>query len=1139
MNKVAKSKFVLPFMTALCLLLSTLPVTTAWAGIDLRKNVGDGNSSSGDIKVEGTVRPIAAGTSSLNGGYSQTAGFWVAGPAPLSPGMTFVVTKVADTADGLCNADCSLREAIIAANANPGLDNITFNIGSGLKTIFPLSVLPLLSDPVNIDGTTQPGFSGTPLIEIDGTNAGDVNGLRISGGNSIVRGLIIGGFRAAGLSLFTKGNNLVAGNFIGTNATGTAVHSGLQNNGLGLDVESSNNIIGGTTVADRNVIAGNKNSNSSRGLIIGGGSSGNVVIGNHIGTDVTGNITIGHDNDAILIQNSSANIIGGVTASAHNVIAGKPFSTGINVVDSFGNKIIGDFIGGSPNGTSLGCGYGVLIQGSSHDNTIGGTNAGEANTIQFNNLAAVSVTQQALNNSILGNRITGNNFGIDLKESLINANDLNDVDAGPNNLQNFPLITSAVSSAGSTQISGTLNSEANKQYRIELFANTACNQHGNGEGAVFLGAITASLGGNNGTFNLSVPGNVTSQLLTATATDPLGNTSEFSPCFSAAGTGFVNFSAVSYVIVEGGQLAINVSRTGDTSSAASVSYATTNETAVSGSDYTAKSGTLNWASGDSTDKVVLLQISDDTIDEPTETFKVVLSDPSGVTIGSLNSTQIQISDTTPPASLSIGNANKAEGNSGTTAFNFNVTVSPASGKIITVEYHIVVGGSATVGNDYQPADGILTFQPDQTSQPITVLVNGDSQDEPNENFLVQLSNPTNAVLAISQGTGTILDDDGGAPSSVQFSQATYNVQEQLGALSITVNRTGDASNAASVVYETSDATATQKADFEYEKGKLNFAPGETSKTIVLLLNEDILGEGTETLGLTLSDPIGAQLGQATATVSIADDSPETFNDPVDDPQSFVYAHYHDFLNREPDAAGLAFWTNEISSCGNNAQCIDAKRTNVSAAFFLSSEFQQTGYLVYRTYKAAYGNLPSAPIPLTLKEFLPDTQAIGRGVVVNKQGWEQVLENNKNAFMAEFVQRGRFNQKFPISLTPAQFVNSLFANATLLPSDAERAAVVSEFGNATNTADMAARARVLRLISESPTLVQLEFDRAFVLMQYFGYLRRNPVEAPEPSLNYDGYNFWLNKLQFFHGNYVNADLVKAFIVSSEYRQRFGP
>ena len=260
---------------------------------------------------------------------------------------------------------------------------------------------------------------------------------------------------------------------------------------------------------------------------------------------------------------------------------------------------------------------------------------------------------------------------------------------------------------------------------------------------------------------------------------------------------------------------------------------------------------------------------------------------------------------------------------------------------------------------------------------------------------------------------------------------------------------------------------------------------------------------------------------------------------IDDAQFFVRQHYLDFLNREPDADGLAFWTNEIISCGGDAQCIEAKRINVSATYFLSIEFQQTGYLVYRMYKASYGNLPNAPVPIRLSESTPDTQQIGQGVIVNQTGWEQRLENNKQAFAAEFVQRSRFTSAYPTSLSPDQFVDTLFSNAGVITSASDRAAAISEFASAMTTNDAPARARALRRVAENSMLVQQEFNGAFVLMQYFGYLRRNPNDAPEATLDFQGYSFWLTKLNQFNGNFVQAEMVKAFLVSTEYRQRFGP
>jgi hypothetical protein len=257
---------------------------------------------------------------------------------------------------------------------------------------------------------------------------------------------------------------------------------------------------------------------------------------------------------------------------------------------------------------------------------------------------------------------------------------------------------------------------------------------------------------------------------------------------------------------------------------------------------------------------------------------------------------------------------------------------------------------------------------------------------------------------------------------------------------------------------------------------------------------------------------------------------------------FVTQHYRDFLSREPDASGLAFWTNEITLCGTNPSCVDLKRINVSAAFFLSIEFQDTGYLVERIYKASYGDangtstlggLHQLPVPIIrLNEFLPDTQKIGQGVVVNQGNWQQQLENNKQAFTAEFVQRSRFTAAFPANMTAAQFVDTLNGNAGSALSVTERNQLVNELTTGAKT-----RAQVLRAVAEDADLNSAEFNRAFVLMQYFGYLRRNPNDPQDTD--YTGYDFWLGKLNQFNGNFVNAEMVKAFIVSGEYKGRFGP
>lgn len=261
------------------------------------------------------------------------------------------------------------------------------------------------------------------------------------------------------------------------------------------------------------------------------------------------------------------------------------------------------------------------------------------------------------------------------------------------------------------------------------------------------------------------------------------------------------------------------------------------------------------------------------------------------------------------------------------------------------------------------------------------------------------------------------------------------------------------------------------------------------------------------------------------------------NNAIDDPGFFVRQHYFDFLGRSPDTDGLRFWMNEITSCGSEQSCIEVKRINDSGAFFLSIEFQETGYLLYRAYKAAYGNLPNAPVPIKLNEFWDDRWRLHQGVIVNQPGWQQALENNKQRFFSNFVQTSRFNSAYPTSMTPSEFVDRLFANGGVTPASGDRSAAINEFVGAPLASDVSSRAHALRRVAENPTLTAQEFNRAFVLMQYFGYLRRNPNDAPDG--NFEGYNFWLNKLNQFDGDFIGAEMVKAFLTSIEYRQRFGP
>jgi len=511
-------------------------------------------------------------------------------------------------------------------------------------------------------------------------------------------------------------------------------------------------------------------------------------------------------------------------------------------------------------------------------------------------------------------------------------------------------------------------------------------------------------------------------------------------------------------------------------------------------------------------------------------------------------------------SLSINDVSATEGDSGTKNFVFTVTLSAASHLQVKVDFATANGTATTADSDYQSNSGTLTFNSGDTAKTITVLVNGDQKFEPNETFFVNLTNPVNATISDNQGLGTITNDDaqGGI---ISFSQSNYNVNESDGFVTVTVNRTGDISSAATVDYATDDTGApgpcatfngfaSSRCDFTTALGTLKFAPNEGQKTLVVLVNRDGYNVEipSESFSVKLSNLTGGSVFgvPSTATVSILNSGSPAPN-AIDDAGNFVRQHYHDFLNREPDQSGLDFWTNQITSCGSNAQCIEVRRINVSASFFLSIEFQQSGFLVERIYKVAFADAMGAStlgtnhqlaVPVVrFDEFLRGTQRIGQGLIVLAPGWEQVLENNKQAYTQEFVQSTRFINAFPTTMTPAQFVDKLNQNAGNVLSASERTTAINLFGGSSDTTNLTARAQALRQVAEDQDLVNAEFNRAFVLMQYFGYLRRNPNDPQDTD--YTGYDFWLTKLNQFNGNYINAEMVKAFLSSAEYRQRFGP
>ncbi len=291
--------------------------------------------------------------------------------------------------------------------------------------------------------------------------------------------------------------------------------------------------------------------------------------------------------------------------------------------------------------------------------------------------------------------------------------------------------------------------------------------------------------------------------------------------------------------------------------------------------------------------------------------------------------------------------------------------------------------------------------------------------------------------------GSLKPTTASATSLIQFATDDFAISEGTGHIDISVTRAGDVSGSATVNFATWDQSqpghASQKSDYEIALGKLTFNPGETSKTVRILLVNDLFVEGDETVDLALSNPTGSGVGLGSPNVAeltiLDNDAVAPTTNPVDDSTFFVRQHYLDFLNREPDAAGLAFWVDQIESCGADAACRDLKRTNVSAAFFLSIEFQRTGFEAYLTHRAAFGpTVGGSAAPVLYGTFERDTQALQKDFAVGAPGADAQLEANTVAFFNDFVTRPEFVAKYPSTLTNEQYVDNLLASAGLSPSN---------------------------------------------------------------------------------------------------------
>ncbi|HNS18399.1 MAG TPA: Ig-like domain-containing protein, partial [Bacteroidales bacterium] len=545
---------------------------------------GSGNAGPFNFTAPGLIPDgwyVTATATDVSNNTSEFSDYYMFGAAA----NIHVVTNCYDDESNMVPG--SLRQAILDANAHPGLDYIHFNIPASdagyvasrdYWSIQPYSGLPIITDPVVIDGYTQPGAQPNTTCMPDNTDAQlkiEISGLQCSemkrgftldngGGinplleNCVIRGLVINNWFYGGIATYGVTNSSIEGNYIGTDITGTLAAGG-QWEGIEIKTNSSHITIGGTSPDKRNVISGNL----GNGIYIDDGVDYITIQGNYIGTEKSGTLPLGNgDNGIYLYEFNDYCLIGGTTACSRNIISangtditGDLGRCGIfSDVDNFTyNTIIGNFIGTGATGTeNLGNVHsGISLRDAISYNTIGGTSPGEGNVIVNNGWAGINLRDEdptSICNRISGNSIFNNGMlGIDLDDHSygnyepggVTENDLVDPDSGVNGFQNFPVLTTVVSNISSyTNVTGTINTNSNSNIVIEFFSNPGLDPTGNGEGQTYLGTTTVTTDGSgNALFDVSLPKGVTfGSYITTTATLVDGtcfSTSEFSDGFGA------------------------------------------------------------------------------------------------------------------------------------------------------------------------------------------------------------------------------------------------------------------------------------------------------------------------------------------------------------------------------------------------------------------------------------------------------------------------------------------------------------------------------------------------------------------------------------------------------------------------------
>jgi parallel beta-helix repeat protein len=738
-------------------------------------------------------------------------------------GNRLVSNRIGTDRDG--SAAVPNADAGVVVNGPGAGANVIGEAGAG-NVISGNGQSGIVTEDASAEPATANQISGN-LIGTDASGTAALGngrlGISVAQSIEVVAGNVISGNLGGGIhaDAFGLAGFVVRGNRIGTNAAGTAVlANGL--NGISLS-GGTGHLVGGPGSGEGNLVSGN-----ARGIDIDG-AEGARIEGNLVGTDVTGTVALGNSDGGILVADGLGYVVGGPGAAGNVVSANTGFGVfvfcqvqeplpvsarvegnrvgtdragtsalpngGAGVVVSLcasdvsvvGNQVSGNagagFVGGAIGlditGNLIGTdaagaaplgndGAGIELSGSG--TVVGGIGPGEANTVAFNEGAGVLVTAGTAH-SVRGNSIHSNGgLGIDLADDGegVTPNDPGDADQGPNLLQNFPVLTSAVAGPPA-QVAGTFAGAPSATFTVDLYASVACDPSGFGEGQAYLGAtaVTTDAAG-AGSFSTSVAAGA-GQFVTATATDSAGNTSEFSACIALVAPP-PGISVASVSVDEGAGVAtVTVSTTAPATDPVSVTLTTSNGTATA--------VTVVIPAGQ-TSATVGIPVVDDALDEADETFTVTLSNPLGGVLGVAQAT-VTIVDDDPLPALRVGDAVVVEGDAGTVALSFPVSLSAASGRPVSVTA-ATSDGTATAGVDYVAASATVVIPAGAQSAAFVVTVVGDTAVEPDETLNVTLSAPVNAVLADASALGVIANDDGAPPANVTTTSTTTTTAPPAG-----------------------------------------------------------------------------------------------------------------------------------------------------------------------------------------------------------------------------------------------------------------------------------------------------------------------------------------------------------------------